>query len=335
MAEPGCVSAPGKMMIAGEYAVLEGAEAVVAAVDRRAYLSLQADEGPHVPDEARAARAAAEDRLGHKVSGEILLDVRALRSAGRPGGADGADGGGGESKKLGLGSSAAAAAAAAGYVFASAGHDLAALDTRRAVLEAAFDGHRAVAPRGSGADVAASVMGGYIRFRRDGDRISADPLHWPTALRTAVVWTETEVRTSDMLQAVDQLRSSRPDTYRDCYRRLFEAGEALVGAIGAADSAGVVAGMAGYGEAMGALGEAAGVSIVTDTLRDIHRLAAQHGGAAKPSGAGGGDVAIAVFENSACRDQFLSACGEHRLTVLSLELGACGLRAEARRSADV
>ncbi|MEY4583034.1 MAG: hypothetical protein RL701_7737, partial [Pseudomonadota bacterium] len=35
------VSAPGKLMVIGEYAVLEGAEAVVAAVDRRAYASLR------------------------------------------------------------------------------------------------------------------------------------------------------------------------------------------------------------------------------------------------------------------------------------------------------
>lgn len=314
-----CISAPGKMMIAGEYAVLEGAEALVAAVDRRAYLWMEEQEGPRVPPEARAARAAAEARLS-PVAGGIHLDVGGLRSDG---------------KKLGLGSSAAAAAAAAGYVFDAAGHDLQTSETRRAVLDAAFEGHRAVAPRGSGADVAASVMGGLVRFRRDGERALAEPIAWPAALEAVVVWTETEVRTSDMLDAVDRLRRGQPDTYRSCYQRLFEAAGWLVEDFASGDTRSVLRGVNAYADAMRELGDAAGVSIVTDTLAAIQRLAMDHSGAAKPSGAGGGDVAIAVFEDGTCRDQFVSACGERGLTVLSLVLGTCGLRVEAPRSPDV
>jgi MFS family permease len=44
-------------------------------------------------------------------------------------------------------------------VFAFHGRDLNDLGTRRAVMNSALDGHRAVAPGGSGADVAASALG--------------------------------------------------------------------------------------------------------------------------------------------------------------------------------
>src|SRR6476620_3174116 len=103
------VSAPGKMMLAGEYAVLAGAEAVVVAVDRRAYAQLApGTQSDLAHQEATASRAAAERRLGHPSPGALEIDAAELRQEGH---------------KLGLGSSAAAAAAAAAVVHAAAGRD--------------------------------------------------------------------------------------------------------------------------------------------------------------------------------------------------------------------
>ena len=115
------VSAPGKLMIAGEYAVLDGAEAVVDAVGRRAYAHLGSFAQEPLPLEAGAARARAEALLG-AVPGALSIDVSELRQAGR---------------KLGLGSSAAAAAAAAGVVFAAHGRDLSSPSVREQILGAA------------------------------------------------------------------------------------------------------------------------------------------------------------------------------------------------------
>ncbi|HKU42775.1 MAG TPA: hypothetical protein VJR89_31670, partial [Polyangiales bacterium] len=53
------VSAPGKMMIAGEYAVLHGSEALVAAVDRRALARFASAGDPTPSPEAVAAFAEA------------------------------------------------------------------------------------------------------------------------------------------------------------------------------------------------------------------------------------------------------------------------------------
>jgi len=308
------VSAPGKMLIAGEYAVLDGAEAIVAAVDRRAHVWLQPQEGAHVPAEAKAARHAAEQRL-RAVDGELALDVSTLRA---------------EGKKLGLGSSAAAAAAAAGLVFAHDDWDLESPATREAVLRVAFEGHRAVAPRGSGADVAASVMGGFIRFRRIGDSVEAYPLQWPERLHVSVLWTHTEVRTSTMLDAVAELQVRDQDGHRLHFDTLREIAGGTVKAVIDRDTWGVVESIRRYGQAMDELGQSAGVGIVDDTLRDIAALAEKHGGAAKPSGAGGGDVALAIFADTAKCADFESSCRARGLTVLSLGLGAYGLARERR-----
>lgn len=306
------VSAPGKLMLAGEYAVLEGAEAIVTAVGRRAYARLAAGPQPHIAPEAQAARAAAERRLG-SVPGAITLDAGELEVDGR---------------KLGLGSSAAKAAAAAGAVFAAHGHDLTAADTREQVLASALEGHRAVAPHGSGADVAAAVLGGFIRFRKLGDGVETHALRWPEALELVVVWHGTPARTSDMIKLLRALAGREPELYRTRMRALAEQSDQLISAVMAGEVETVVDCFHTYGSAMGELGQAAGMSVVTDTCEQIRQLAREQGGAAKPSGAGGGDVTIAVFSSCSGANAFRTRCATAGFEVLSLELGANGERDE-------
>ena len=108
-------SAPGKLMVSGEYAVLEGSVAVVASagarvsalwspdgIDRSVSRSDDSSQSRPLPPEAALTRRLAEHRVG-KVESALVIDVTDLRKSGR---------------KLGLGSSAAASAAVAGAVFA-------------------------------------------------------------------------------------------------------------------------------------------------------------------------------------------------------------------------
>jgi phosphomevalonate kinase len=302
------------MMVAGEYAVLEGAEAIVAAVDRRAFARLQSERAPSslLSLEAAASLAEAEKRLG-RLEADVTLDVSRMREAGL---------------KLGLGSSAAGAAAVAGLVYAAHGRELSQADVRREVLEAAFSGHSAVAPSGSGADVAAAVHGGFVRFRRLGDAIETHPIVWPAGLSARVVWTGQEARTSDFLKCVEGLARRDPHRHRAVMAALGSEAERFVSALLAQDLVGVVEATGAYGHAMGELGEAAGIEIVTDTLARVAGLAERAGGAAKPSGAGGGDVALAVFADPQAAERFEQLCGVADLRVLSIELGAPGVRVE-------
>jgi phosphomevalonate kinase len=310
------VSAPGKLMVSGEYAVLEGAPAVVAAVDRRAFARLALapgkDEVAAIPAEARAAFRHAQQAVG-TLRGQPRIDVSNLRAQGL---------------KLGLGSSAAAAAAAAGLVFASHGRDLNDNATRHAVFQAALQGHRDISPQGSGADVAAAVHGGFLKFRRVNDVVEVEPLTWPTGWRSRVAWTGEEARTSSFLERVSALASKNPERYRALMSRLCGEAETFVAAMTAADLSSVLTSVMKYGHAMDALGQAAGVPIVTDSLRRVAELAERAGGAAKPSGAGGGDVAWALFPDVHAEQRFVELCSERKVTLLSIELGAPGVRTE-------
>lgn len=325
-------SAPGKLMLSGEYAVLEGAEAIVAAVDRRVRVWL-AEPGadPVTSPEVVASRAEAERRWG-PTAGVLQMDVSATRAG---------------DQKLGVGSSAAGAAAAAGLVRAQAGGDLSALAIRREVMAAALAGHHAVAPRGSGADVAAATLGGFVRFRRvvtngePGDEpgdpvaVEVEPVVWPSDLQVRVVWTGQQVRTSDMLDRVEALRRSDAVAHADAMAGLQAAARQCSSALvigpgaDAPEAAAVVRAVRGYHLAMAALGDAAAAPIVNQTLHHIAELAARAGGAAKPSGAGGGDVALAMFESVDQASRFEAACQAAGLDVIHTRLGAAGVRIDA------
>lgn len=310
-------TAPGKMLVGGEYAVLDGAPAIVMAVQRRARASWVTEMGdsvacgldhpkPRFP-EAAAARLEAESRVG-KVPGELAIDVSALRS---------------DVQKLGVGSSAAAAAAAAAAVHHFHGLDL--NDHREAILESAMQGHAAVSPEGSGVDVAASVLGGTLRYVRD--PMSARPVSWPVGASVRVVWTGSAASTRDLIARVHFLRDTHVSLYEERMAELAARAGSLATAFETGELGDVVAEIGGYGEAMAALGEAAHAPIVEERLRRIAELARAHGGAAKPSGAGGGDVGLAVFADPDAVPAFEEACAEAGFEVLDVELGGPGVLA--------
>jgi len=305
-------------MVSGEYAVLEGATAVVAAVDRRAFAQVRAGSANRASAEACAAYAQVERRLG-ALGHEPSVDVTRLRA---------------EGSKLGLGSSAAAAAAAAGLAFAEHGRALTTVAARTAIFEAALRGHQEISPQGSGADVAASVHGGFLSFRRRGEAVETEAIRWPQQLRARVVWTHQEARTSTFIEQVGALAQAQPARHRQLMDGLGREAERFAAAVIAHDVSSVLASTLAYGRAMGELGEAAGVPIITDALRQVAELALAAGGAAKPSGAGGGDVALALFPDMHAEQRFETLCQQHNFTLLLLELGAPGVRTEAALHGD-
>jgi phosphomevalonate kinase len=309
-------SAPGKLMVSGEYAVLEGAVSVVASVDVRAYARwvLPGEDARALPAEAAHTRILAEGRYG-AVEGALTIDASDLRKSGR---------------KLGLGSSAAAAAAVAGAILGTHGRSVNTPEGRQEAFQLALKGHKAIAPEGSGADVAAAALGGFVRYRLSGQEVAeAEPVAWPSHVLTRVVWTGKEARTSEFVRAVRAYEARDAGGYARIRDALKAEAARFADAIQGQRGADIVAAAGAYGEGMARLGVAAGVDIVTAELQTIADLARAHGGSAKPSGAGGGDVAIAFFASEADAQGFDGACVKQGLDLLDLGLGAEGVRIEA------
>ena len=78
-------------------------------------------------------------------------------------------------------------------------------------------------------------------------------------------------------------------------------------------------------EALDGLGEAAKSPIVTELTRRAHQIAKEFGGAAKPSGAGGGDIGVAIFPDADAAKGFHEKCPAG-VTVLDLAVNAGGVQ---------
>lgn len=305
------VSAPGKAFLCGEYAVLSGAPSIVGAVGRRAVARWTGlpPRPELLPPEANATIAAAEQHFG-AVRHQLSLDTRRLYDGPR---------------KLGLGSSAAVAAASAAAIAALHGHDIEREDIRDRVFATAWRGHASVAPRGSGADVAAATYGGYLCFQgRRGNPI-VDRVDPPSSLVMLLIWTGEPARTSDLLEQVSRLRAEEPKRHDRCMAALTEHATEFAHAFRSDQGRSVIRTARAYNACMGALGVAAQAPIVNRKLRRVADWAEWHGGAAKPSGAGGGDLAVAFFSDPNAAEHFAGVCQRGGLLPLPVEMGAEGV----------
>lgn len=271
-------TAPGKVMLAGEYGVLGGGLAILAAVDRRAVARSAhpgATPAPLSPFLA-AAREVVGAVLGEdaaRIFDRIEVDTRALSDGER---------------KLGLGSSAAATVAAVALAAGAGGErDL------PLVIRLSLDAHaRAQGGRGaagSGADVVAVAHGGVIGFRAGG---GVRRLAVPASLRLHFAWTGTPADTATLVAAVTAARAHEATATATgaALAASTSAAEALATAFDGHDASAVVAAFGDGARAMAALAKASGVALVPASLAVLAARLAPLGAACKTTGAGGGDV---------------------------------------------
>jgi phosphomevalonate kinase len=105
---------------------------------------------------------------------------------------------------------------------------------------------------------------------------------------------------------------------------LRSAAERFVNELGAGRATGAVVAAGLYGRQLAELGKAAGVKIVTPVFERAAALARELGGDAKPSGAGGGDIGVALFATPEGAALFARAC-EPALSVLDVSLAHSGV----------
>ncbi len=265
------VLAPGKLMIAGEYAVLDGAPALVLAVNRGVRCIVEESDTLEIitPD--------GDDRFVRPV----LKDTpsKYTFSAWNPTDLP---------EKPGFGGSAAACVAAC----IAAGTP----------AEEAISIHRAVQGGGSGADVAASIHGGMIRFHA-GQSTSVSPV------RPVVIWSGKSAKTQPL---IDQYRSwsDRSDFVRESAAIVDSFHEDPVARL--QENAHLLQHMA----------IVSGLRYATPRLAAIASTAQRYGGAAKPSGAGGGDCAIALFPDPEAEQAFRSDCLKRGWTLIDVDVAS-------------
>ena len=295
------VLAPGKAMLIGEYAVLEGEPAVVAAVSvyARAVLGGGSPSSPFIEAAIRETHVELLE-LGRSIHGPAVphVDTSAFVQGGR---------------KLGVGSSAAATVAAVGALLHAAGLDLSDEKMRTRAYAAAKRAHdSAQGTAGSGADLWAAVHGKLRVLGPYDTAVEARPL--PAQLR--FVATSTSVSTAMLVAR---------------YRQVYDAAQPAIAELGIAargflmawqrgDVAALLSAIERANSGYLRLGEALGHRLLTDEHLRIAEVARRVGGAAKPSGAGGGDLAVVFLPTPTAVERFSS-----EIAVLPITESAVGL----------
>jgi phosphomevalonate kinase len=285
--------APGKLVLSGAYSVLDGAPAIVSAVDRYVCCD-SARPSSLVTDEVRAALPAerAPD-----------FDASALRADGR---------------KLGLGSSAAILVASLAAV--DPRHFASDSELRDAVLGPALIAHRRAQGGGSGIDVAASTHGGtLIAARNAAGGLELEPVALPRELVVEAWASRVSASTPQLLGAVAQLRARAPAEHGALLAALKAAAERAAAAIRRGQTLDLIAELDRQRAGLVALGGAAGVPIVTAEVERLALAARPFAAAVLPSGAGGGDIVLWCSDRPSPREfQELAASLDHQLVPLTL-----------------
>lgn len=326
-------TAPGKAVLAGEYVVLQDAPAISAALDRRVRISLEetADES-HVLSApgyldgswrflvSEAGKVDWQDSLPEPSSFRLVEEVwESFDTSQWPALAlvidsrqfcDAASG-----VKLGLGSSAAVCVALAATLqeYAGAGG---------AIEDIARNAHdRFQCGRGSGIDVATSLHGGVIQYRRAD--FAVQHVEWPAGLHYRYLWSGQSVATAEKLEKLG--RSLDQASAGDGMNLLGEHARHVSAAWLSGDTSRILESFPDYVDALRAFSVDHDLGIFDAGHEKISRQASDSGIVYKPCGAGGGDIGIVLAASQQAVDEFCKQARPQDFHVLDIALDDQGV----------
>lgn len=350
------VSAPGKLYIAGEYAVVEpGHPAILVAVDQFITVSLEKTEDMgsitsfqygnlpilwkrhndqlvldkrENPFHYILAAINVTESYAKEVNKQLdffnlTIDSELDSSNGR---------------KYGLGSSAAVTVATVRALCQF--YELE--NTDELVFKLAALAHLSVKSNGSCGDVAASVYGGWLAFTTfDRDWVAAQqekeqsvkelvemewpylsitPLTPPADLRLVIGWTGSPASTSHLVDEVTSQRSRDQQAYTTFLKESSACVNRMIQAFQEKDIKSIQQQIRQNRKLLVNMSQATGVSIETPALSQLCEVAEAYRGAAKSSGAGGGDCGIVLFDRKEGLLPLMTAWEEKGITNLPLHV---------------
>ncbi len=343
--------APGKVVLLGEYSVLEGAPALSIAVDR----GVRVDISPVDSGQCRAFAVALSqhparftigadgmllwlDDNGPEYFGLLKSVVDTLSVSGYLVGQmpedafeihldstqlfhDNTDR---KSCKLGLGSSAALTVALAHALREYSGGTP--LDAGRwlPVLVAA---HRTMqAGRGSGIDIATSLYGGAIEYQLIGASPSVNRLTLPVRLKYSFVWSGLPASTSTLLRELDVWRDQNVSKFNNITDQMGAAAADGAAAIKDGNCEGFLAAASRFSEFLDILGTSACLDIFSPPHRALLALAMKSGLVYKPCGAGSGDLGVVMGTDVNDIDQFVNRARDSGYKIVDISPNSSGVQ---------
>lgn len=348
--------APGKLYIAGEYAVVEnGYPAILVALDQFVTCSIEesADEVGRIISRQYHNNALQWHRLGEQMVVDnrdnpfsyILSAIKVTEEYARSFARElrifdlhidsklDSDSG----KKYGLGSSAAVTVATVKALC----HFYNLPVTKDEIFKLAAIAHFEVQGNGSLGDVAASVYGGWIAYhsfdrqwlaqqRKYLDLRTLVDLPWPdlkieslnapSNLQLLIGWTGKPASTSQLVDKISLFKARQQKEYHQFLEDSKRCIQRMVEGFHNADLESIKNEIRYNRELLKQLGSNSGVHIETPILNKLCQIAEDFGGAAKTSGAGGGDCGIVAIDRNSNFKQVLKKWTANRIEQLPLSV---------------
>lgn len=348
------IQVPGKLMIAGEFAVLEPHHQLsVMAVDRYVYADLTlceenlltlhnfdlehlrwelTTEGMVIQtDDPRVnfVQKAMETALSFLQEKQADIKPFHLRINSELDDKSG--------KKYGLGSSAAVVTAVVAAILNQFSKEDA---TDEIIFKLAAVSHVAIQGNGSGADVAASSYGGLLKYTsfqadwlleayneanaihelltKDWTYFSVSSIPIPDDVYFCVGWTGSPASTGSLVSQILTLKKKAPKKFEQFLSNSEAAVATFLQGMNEGDHEKLFEGIKQNRQALATVGKEANVAIETPMLGTLCDLAEQLGGAGKPSGAGGGDCGIAFMPSKEKAEALLEAWREAGIKPLDI-----------------
>lgn len=273
------ISAPGKLVLAGEYAVLEGYAGLVMAVGRRVVLTTS----EHL-SHSRLWEAVSQNQCEPR----FKITSRALYEG---------------MHKLGLGSSAAAAVCMAAYCSEKKKElhhpskifkiilSLFGLSENNKIYPFALEGHRRFSSGlGSGIDIAASYYGGLIRFQ-NGQATRLKPVFDAQSL--LCVFTQKSQSTRAFLNRVSDYKAQKPQDFSQLMKNLGSLTPQWEAIYTKIYDRKILEGLVTENlKLLKQLSDKAKITLLTPEQEKIAQVCQKYQAVSKPSGAGGGDITL-------------------------------------------
>lgn len=345
------VKTPGKLYIAGEYAVLEpGHPAIIVALNR--FITVSVEETKQ--QGAINSRQYAETNFHwRRVGDQMVFDNRDnpyhyileaihvvetyARELGKPlrvynlnVNSELEDTKG---RKYGLGSSAAVTVATVKALGKFYHLNMSAMD----IFKLAAIAHFNVQGNGSLGDIAASVFGGWLSFstfdkdwlrtmlkaKTLGDILICDwpglniqLLNVPAELDLLIGWTGSPASTSKLVDWITLAKFSQKARYHHFLEASRVCVERMITALRDNDLPNIKKAIHQNRRLIEELGEFSNVTIETPALKQLCQIAESYGGAAKSSGAGGGDCGIVLTDHHVDQARLISDWNRHQINTL-------------------
>lgn len=330
------IKTPGKLMVAGEFAVLEkGYPLLVMAVDRYVYTTIRDSEENKFTSENFGLHNLTWKYDGYRVvfddySPRLKFVTSALTtvlsflkergvettpfSMSVRSELDDEETG----AKYGLGSSAAVVTS---VVTAVLEKFLRYRPARSLIFKLASIAHVRTQGSGSGADIAASTYGGVLHYKsfqaswlkkemnktkrilpilqKNWPYLHIEQIYFPENIYVCIGWTGNPASTKNLVSEITKLKRDKQDVYSRFLKDSRQAVQQILTSIEENDIPLFLEGITKNRQALARLGELAQVPIETEKLAQLSNLAEQLDGAGKLSGAGGGDCGLAFLTSEA------------------------------------